>query len=66
MMIFNFGTCEIMLPSAASTGKWITELNSGESRWLGYGKALPQMVSPDDAIALVGQSFVVLRREETN
>ena len=64
LMIFNFSTCEVLLPSVVATGYWTTELNSADSQWLGPSDRFPRTVGPTDTIALSGQSFVVLRHEE--
>jgi maltooligosyltrehalose trehalohydrolase len=64
VMIFNFGTSDVALPSAVPTGHWITELNSADSRWLGPRNLSPRTVGPKDTITLPGQSFVVLRHED--
>jgi len=66
LMIFNFGTSAVELPSAVPTGHWITELDSADSRWLGPGDRFPRAIGASDTIQLPGQSFVVLSREGGN
>ena len=63
LMIFNFGTSEVELPSVARNGSWTTELHSADSRWLGPSDRFPRAVGPKDTITLRGQSFVVLSHE---
>jgi maltooligosyltrehalose trehalohydrolase len=63
LMIFNFGTFEVELPSLARNGHWTTELHSADSRWLGPSDRFPREVGPMNAITLPGQSFVVLSHE---
>jgi maltooligosyltrehalose trehalohydrolase len=63
LMIFNFGTGDVALPSVVHKGHWITELHSADSRWLGPSESFPRAVSPENTIRLPGQSFLVLSHE---
>jgi len=62
-MIFNFGAGDAALPSVASEGNWTVELRSADSRWLGPNRDSTGQADPTSAIALPGQSFIVLSRE---
>ena len=63
LMIFNFGSSEVELPSIARSVHWTTELHSADSRWLGPSERFPRSVGPTDAVTLPGQSFVVFSYE---
>lgn len=63
LMIFNFGTSEVELPSVVRTRHWTTELHSADSRWLGPRERFPRTVGPPDKISLTGQSFVVFSHD---
>jgi maltooligosyltrehalose trehalohydrolase len=65
LMIFNFDTCEVELPSVGRKGRWATELRSPDSRWFGPIDQVPRTVGPGDTLTLPAQSFVVLSREGT-
>jgi maltooligosyltrehalose trehalohydrolase len=64
LMIFNFDTDEVTLPSGVPAGSWTMELNSADSQWLGPGNRVPRTVNSASALVLSGQSFVVFRRED--
>jgi hypothetical protein len=63
LMIFNFDTMEVLLPSVVGEGLWNVELNSADSQWLGPLNQFPRVMDLTNAIALPGQSFVILSRE---
>lgn len=65
LMIFNFETAEVEIPSVGRGGHWTVELFSADSRWLGPGDRVPQTVRVTDTLLLPGQSFVVLSEEGT-
>ena len=66
LMIFNFSTSEVELPSVGRAGDWTTEINSADSRWLGPSDGFSRDLGPSDTFTLPGQSFAVLRREGGN
>ena len=66
LMIFNFDTVEVLLPSVVGEGLWNVELNSADSQWLGPFNHFPRVTDLTNAIALPGQSFVILSRERSD
>ena len=63
LLIFNFDASEIVLPVPGRNGRWTTELNSADKRWLGPSNRFPFSVHSGDTVTLPAQSFVVLSSE---
>jgi len=64
LMLFNFSHGEIALSGAIPAGRWICELNSSDSKWLGPVNQRPQLFSADHKITLPGQSFAVFSQNQ--
>jgi maltooligosyltrehalose trehalohydrolase len=63
LMIFNFDAGDAALPAVASERKWIVELHSADSRWLGPNSYSPELAGARTTPTLPGHSFVVLSHE---
>ncbi len=65
--LFFFGRAELETEATLPPGRWLTKLNSADSKWRGPGTELTEgiWVNPSPRITLSPQSFLLWERAET-